>query len=60
MTQFTLANRLGVSVSTVQQLEGNQKDPRLSTLLKVTRELGPFEVSEGGKVIRFQVKGNAP
>jgi len=59
MTQFTLANRLGVSVSTVQQLEGDNKDPRLSTLLKVTRELGPFEVPEGGKIIRFQVKGNA-
>lgn len=59
MTQFHLAHRLGLSLATIQATEGDKKEPRLGTLLKLTRELGPFELAEGGKLVRLAVKGNA-
>lgn len=40
LTQAELAGRAGVSRMTVQKLEANEKDPRVSTTLVVFRALG--------------------
>lgn len=57
MTQEVCARRSNLLVKTVERMESDNHDPSLSTLLKLTRELGKFEFEEGGKVIVIMQKG---
>lgn len=61
LTQQGLANRAGLTLSTVQTIESGKHEPSVSTLFKLVRELRvPLEVEEGKgmvKVSYYQERG---